>query len=391
MRMRHQTGGLRKQRGRWIGMWWSDSKRKSRVLGFVRDMTKSEARAAIGRIVAEEQAKRQLNRTWHFGEFVKTVYLPFYCRKWKASTVVTNKNRVETHLCEALGSEKLSAINREELQELLDRKAQDLSFSIVDHLRWDMKQIFDMALAEGHIQRNPAFLIWTPRESRKPVRNVMTMEDVQTCFRVLAPRERLIVKLAILAGMRPGEIFALTWGQMGATFADIRQRVYRGIIDTPKTDQSFRKAALSEGLIRDVEEWRASAVSTEADAWVFPSERMTPLVRENVWRRHMDPKLRKVGLAWANFQVMRRTHSTLMNALGVDGKLVADQLGHTLDVNQNVYTQSAVATRQIAVNQFGNIAKRSSIGVLRSGHGRKLLKILERETGIEPATFSLGS
>jgi len=38
-----------------------------------------------------------------------------------------------------------------------------------------------------------------------------------------------------------------------------------------------------------------------------------------------------------------------MKALGVDGKLVADQLGHSLDVNQNVYTQSPVENR--AVNQ----------------------------------------
>jgi len=53
---------------------------------------------------------------------------------------------------------------------------------------------------------------------------------------------------------------------------------------------------------------------------------------------HMLPKLEGVGLAWANFQVMRRTHATLMKTLGADGKLVADQLGHTLDVNQNVYS-----------------------------------------------------
>ena len=51
------------------------------------------------------------------------------------------------------------------------------------------------------------------------------------------------------------------------------------------------------------------------------------------------------GLGWANFLVMRRTHATLMKALGVDGKLVADQLGHSLDVNQNVYTQSPVESR----------------------------------------------
>jgi hypothetical protein len=30
----------------------------------------------------------------------------------------------------------------------------------------------------------------------------------------------------------------------------------------------------------------------------------------------------------------------------------ADQLGHSLDVNQNVYTQTAVSTRQLAVNQL---------------------------------------
>jgi hypothetical protein len=31
-----------------------------------------------------------------------------------------------------------------------------------------------------------------------------------------------------------------------------------------------------------------------------------------------------------------------MTGLGNDGKLVADQLGHSVDMNQNVYPQSAV-------------------------------------------------
>ena len=66
----------------------------------------------------------------------------------------------------------------------------------------------------------------------------------------------------------------------------------------------------------------------------------------------MRPALKKVALEWATFQVMRRTHATLMKALGADGKLVADQLGHTLDVNQNVYTQSPVESRLVIVNQL---------------------------------------
>lgn len=152
--------------------------------------------------------------------------------------------------------------------------------------------------------------------------------------------------------MRPGEILALTWGRLKATHAEIQQRVYRRKIDTPKTDNSTREAALSEGLPLEIEAWRGLAVSTNDNAWVFPSERMTPLSKDNWWWRIMRPALEKVGLEWANFQVMRRTHATLMKALGADGKLVADQLGHTLDVSQNIYTQSPVASRQVIVNQL---------------------------------------
>ena len=57
MRQRHQAGGLRKQRGRWLGMWWDGGKRKSRVLGLVKEMTKSKARDEVAKIVAELKAK----------------------------------------------------------------------------------------------------------------------------------------------------------------------------------------------------------------------------------------------------------------------------------------------------------------------------------------------
>lgn len=355
MRQRHQTGGLRKQRGRWLGMWWADGKRKSRVLGFVKEMTKSKAREEIGKIVAEENAKRQgTGRVWHFGEFVEQVFFPYYSRKWKASTRGSTMNRISIHLVADFKDRKLFGFARDELQDLLDRKVgkEHLSFSTVDHLRWDLKQVFEMALAEGYIDRNPALLLFTPKEAAKPKREIMTIAEVRTCFRVLGSRERLIAKLAVLAGMRPGEIFALTWGEMKSTYANIRQRVYRGVIDSPKTEQSIRKAALSEELLREIEEWRNQAESTTGIAWVFPSERMTPLAKENVWRRSISPKLEKVGLSWVNFQVMRRTHASLMNDLGIEGKLVADQLGHSLDVNQNIYTQSAVSKRQAAVNQL---------------------------------------
>lgn len=353
---RYQKGSVKKQRGRWVGMYYdADGSHRSKTLGLVKDMSKSDARAAVDGIVAGINAKRDQDRVWTFGEFVNETYLPFHRRKWKASsTTPNNVNRISVHLVREFGQRQLSSLKRDELQDLLDLKVKrdGLSFSVVDHLRWDLKQVFDMALSEGLVKLHPALLLFTPREARRPVHRSMDRVQVQSCFSVLDQRERLISKLAIIAGMRPGEIFALEWPQLKATYADIRQRVYRGVIDSPKTNRSIREAALAEGLLREVEAWRALAVSTGKGAWVFPSERMTPLSKDNCWRRSMKPKLDKVGLGWANFLVMRRTHSNLMKAEKVDGKLVADQLGHSLDVNQNVYTQSPVESRLEGVNQL---------------------------------------
>jgi len=111
-----------------------------------------------------------------------------------------------------LKDRELAGFTRDELQDVLDRKAgkENLSFSTVAHLRFDLRQVFGMALAEGHIARNPATLLFTPKEAQKPRRETMTIAEVQTCFRVLGSHERLIAKLPVLAGMRPGETFALT-------------------------------------------------------------------------------------------------------------------------------------------------------------------------------------
>jgi|SRR5580692_1295421 integrase len=116
--------------------------------------------------------------------------------------------------------------------------------------------------------------------------------------------------------------------------------------------ERIRLAALSQGLLEDLAAWKKSAIVVSDEAYVFPSERMTPLAMENVWTRNIGPKLDEAGLPLVNFQVMRRSSSTLLNTLGVEGKLLADQLGHSLDVNKNVYTHSPVAVRREAVNRL---------------------------------------
>src|SRR6185295_6324555 len=269
--------------------------------------------------------------------------------KWKQSTASTNRERIELHIVGAIGKRAFSSIEREDLQAFLDSKS-TLSFSIVDHLRWDLRQLFAMAVAEGLIERNPAELLFTPKSCPRPVRRVMSIDEVILATSILSLRERVVVKLAILAGMRPGEIFALRRGDIGDGEISVDRRVYRGAIDTPKTDRSVRKIAVSAGLMVDLRLWLESSPGADGQAWLFPSEKLdSPIWKDTMFYKCIKPVLAKASLGWVNFHVMRRTHSSLMRELGVDPKVVADQQGHTVDVNMNVYTATSMTLKAGAV------------------------------------------
>ena len=362
-RKRHQQGSLKVRCGSWVAQWWENGRRRNQRLGKVRvsgkrksdaqdqGLTKSEAQDKLAEIVDRVNGNPQSpSESVRFEDFVNHVYFPFYRRKWKHSTATCNEDRIKRHVEPEFGECSLRAFTRTDLQDYLDRKAASgLSFSIVDHLRWDLKQIFGMAVAEGNLQKNPAALLFTPKQKPRGSKPVMNRQQIMLLSSVLEPRENLICMLATIAGMRPGEIFGLKWQCVKADHLQVEQRVYRGEIDSPKTGP--RSVALSNRLQTLFAEWRAVSGDPGPERWVFPSETLhTPVRKDNCWKRWIAPRLAPIGLGWVNFQVMRRTHASLMRELGVDPKIVADQLGHSVDVNLNVYSQTAIGVRREALN-----------------------------------------
>ena len=89
-------------------MWYADGKRKSKVVGFTKEMTKGEAREEVARIVADERATGETNRAERFGEFVEKVYFPYYSRKWKDLTWENKVNRISVHLVAAFRGREIA-------------------------------------------------------------------------------------------------------------------------------------------------------------------------------------------------------------------------------------------------------------------------------------------
>jgi integrase len=203
---------------------------------------------------------------------------------------------------------------------------------------------------------NPAGALYIPAGKQSEMKRVMSREEVKLALTVLDLRQRLIFRLAVFDGMRPGEIFAIRLGKIGENQVLVDQRVYNGKLDTPKGRKgknTSRRVALSPGTMEDVKAWTSFLSDRSPEAFLFPSETgKTPLRADNLWKRHFDPRLETVGLDWVNFQVFRRTNASLSRKASVDDKVSADQRGHGLGVSLGVYAVSDIQQKLDAVRRL---------------------------------------
>lgn len=361
-RKRYQQGSLkpRKRNGKeyWYAQWREAGQGKSRELGLCSRVAKGEALAALNAILRpiNDGTTRPPDAAQTFRQFLKDVYLP--TKKagfWKGSTTMTTEGLIDVHLIPPLGVRAMSEITRNDLQELLNSKATaGLSRSVVAHVRFQLHAAFKMAVADGVVSINPASGLYTPRRCAEPKpKRVMTRRNISHCLSLLSLRERLIVRLGIYEGMRPGEILGLQVGDLDGGRLLVRRRIYRGEVDTPKVSRSRRDVALSNGTARLLAEWANTLQNRSPDAWLFPSETgSTPVGRDNIWRRNILGAFETAGLEWATFQVMRRTFCTLSDEAGVNTKIRADHMGNSVDVNENDYTLTSFDQRQQAVQKL---------------------------------------
>ncbi len=198
-------------------------------------------------------------------------------------------------------------------------------------------------------RRLPNAALYTPREAETEPTRVMTGKEVEQYIGVLELRERVVAHLA-------GEILGLHRQHVSedCRAVTVAQRLYRGDIDTPKTRSSKRTVAIPTKTASLMQEWMG-LVAERTEAWVFSSENAAkPMWRDNIWYRGLKPKLEPLGLDWANFEVLRRTHASLGHEAGIDPKVAADQRGHGIGVALDVYTKTALSKRAEAAEELEN-------------------------------------
>lgn len=140
------------------------------------------------------------------------------------------------------------------------------------------------------------------------------------------------IEVLALTGMRPGELYALQWGDIneGAGVIEIRRSVNRGRVGTPKSGKP-RMPALTPRIAKLLATRRLLAGPVESTHLVFPAR--TGMHRgPAALSKPLRLAAKEAGISFrVGPQVLRRTFNTLNAQRGASGIVLRDQMGHTTE------------------------------------------------------------
>jgi integrase len=362
----HQRGTVRLEHNSWVGYMnlkvldptTGESKwKKKRVglLGAKSKMTKYQAQDSLEEVIAQRTGgstqPRADERIVTLAWFTRNRFFPLReGSTWKEGTAASRKSAIERDLLANLGEVPMEQVDKFMLQTHLNRLARTLSAGRVMHARFFMKAIFEEAIDQGFVEKNPARKLMLPKDLRPVDRTTLTWNQLRLVLASAPLRDRILLILDMTETFRPSELFALRWSgfNMDRRTLTVSQTAYRGKLrDYGKTKKSLRTVHVPEGLGTELLLWKQQCPDPSPEAFIFPNSRKRNGARRNGFirtdnyrSRVLKPLAKKLGLVKLNFQVLRRTMATLAQTKG-SIKDVQGILGHSkADTAVNVYMQS---------------------------------------------------
>ncbi len=372
-RRRFQRGSIRKRGKRqpiWELQWWEDyikldgtigRRRESVILGYVSEMLPKQARKEAERKLGQVNAGKAIPySTLSLREFVDEFFVPLALPVLKLSTRKRYQSTLNLHLLPAFGNRRLCDISAVEVQRyILEKFSKGLGWETCNHLRNLLSKIFASAKKWGHFAgENPASAVELPE--KKPAREkcVLMPDDVTRLLAVLREPVFTMALIAVLTGLRIGEIIGLRWKDVDLDQKELRveRTVYRGSIGSPKTKGSRRTLPLPETAVMALKSLALRLPDGNPERLVFSSRKGTVLNDTNLLLRHLKPAGKQIGVPWISWHTFRRTHATLLQLAGGSAKDAQAQLGHAqITTTLGIYTIPVPAHQRAAVEKLSQL------------------------------------
>lgn len=284
-------------------------------------------------------------------------WLDFMKPSVRPSTHSRYSDLLTKHVLPFIGRKQLAKLNTLDLQTLYaDRMMTGMSTTTVRLLHGIINKALKQAVRWSILTRNVAEAVDLPR--RATVEYVTWTPSQVSAFLAVAEADDLAAlwRLALLTGLRRGEILGLRWEDIDLKrkVLSVQRTLSRGgpsgalAFGEPKSAHGRRLVALPQSLVSALQRHRTQqlearlAVGTlyNDQSLVFANTLGGPLHPNSVVAR-FEALTKAASLPRIRFHDMRHTSATLMLSNGEHPKIVQERLGHA-DVSMTLNRYSHV-------------------------------------------------
>jgi integrase len=235
-----------------------------------------------------------------------------------------------------------------------------LSPRTVHHMHRILKQGLATAVRWRILARNPVDSVDPPKVERRKMTALDATETAQLLAHFRGTRTFTPVLLAVMCGLRRGEITALRWGSV-----DLARRQLSVIESTEQTTKGVRSKETKSGRARTValpamvvDEMRRARV-VQAEELLRVGVRLTdqshvvaqldgqPLQPNSLTHEFVRLSAKAEGLPRIRFHDLRHTHATHLLLNGVHPKVAQERLGHSsVGITLDLYSHVLPACRR---------------------------------------------
>jgi integrase len=250
-----------------------------------------------------------------------------------------------------------------------------LSPRTVHHMRRVLIKVLNQAVTWDRLTKNPALATTSPKVERK---KMLAYDAGQTAVLIEAMRPTRIfipTLLAVMCGLRRGEILALRWRNVELgdnlrqiSIAESAEQTKGGVrYKEPKSGRA-RTVSLSTTVLAELKTHRAKqaeeqlrlGLRPDGESFVVAQVDGSPIQPRSLtheWVRLIG----KTTLPRIRFHDLRHTHASQMLAAGVHPKVASERLGHsTIGITLDLYSHVMPGMQADAAEQV-DAAIRSAV------------------------------
>jgi len=361
-RKRYQKGMLflrGKRTPVWVARWRED---ETTPQGGDRRILRSVVIGTKADIPTKRLAQRELERrlaSINSPDYRPTVALSFseLVTKWEAMVLPSYKASVQrqyrmdvrNHLLPAFGMSRLGSITTETLQKYA--AAFKGSPKTLHNVLAVMRAVWRSAKAWGYVKHDPFEAVVLPKQT-KPEPKLFTLDEAQQLIREAPEPLKTMLWITAETGVRAGELVALRKEDVDVRgrIVRVRQSLWRGQVQTPKSRAGVRSFSISPGLAEHLTQ------RVSGEGLLFLNRLGRPFSQSKLVEKHLKPLCTRLGIEPRGLHALRHFNATVLDQLGVPVKVRQSRLGHsTAMVTLDRYTHQITTDDVIAAEKLGAI------------------------------------